>query len=110
MDETEILREELAKLKDDHQIELLLAKNGVKSLKAAMAIFDKDSLSRSESGEYENLDNAISVFKNENSWLFENPVSTLSTAISHGRGSGKICSEMTDEKYYTALREKRNQR
>ena len=110
MDETEILREELAKLKDDHQIELLLAKNGVKSLKAAMAIFDKDSLSRSESGEYENLDNAISVIKNENSWLFEKPVSTLSTGISHGRGSGKISSEMTDEEYYTALREKRNQR
>ena len=107
MDELEILKEEISKMKEDHEIELLMTKSGVKSLKAAMAIFDRDSLSKNEEGEYEDLAGAVESFKEENGWLFEKPVSVMSTGISHGRGSGKISSVMTDEEYYTALMEKK---
>ena len=108
MDEIEILKDEISKMKEDHEIELLMTKNGVKSLKAAMAVFDRDSVPRNENGEYEDLAGAVASFKEENGWLFEKPLTTVSTGISHGRGSGKISSNMTDEEYYTALREKRN--
>lgn len=110
MEEIEDLKKEILQIKEDHEIELLLTKNGVKSLKAAMAIFDKNEIPRAENGRFENLDTAVASFKNENSWLFEKPVSTVSTGISHGRGSGKISSEMTDEEYYKALREKKKLR
>lgn len=108
MDEIEILKEEISKMKEDHAIELLMTKSGVKSLKAAMAIFDRNSVSKNEDGEYEDLAGAVASFKEENGWLFEKPLTTVSTGISHGRGSGKISSDMTDEEYYTALMEKKS--
>ena len=107
MEEIEMLKEEIAKLKEDREIELLLTKNGVKSLKAAMAIFDRESLKKDENGDFENLSGAVNNFKNDNSWLFEKASSSVSTGISHGRGSGRSLSDLTDDEYYRALKEKR---
>ena len=107
MEETEMLKEEIAKMKEDHEIELCLTRGGVRNLKAAMAIFEKDSLPKNEDGNFADLEGAVSGFKNENPWLFNKPAPTVSTGIVHGRGGGKTSDEMSDEEYYRALRDRK---
>lgn len=109
MEENEMLKEEMAKMREDHEIELKLARGGVRNMKAAMAIFEKDGLQRTEEGGFADLDGAVSDFKNKNPWLFDKPSASVSTGAVHGRG-GRITADMSDEEYYLALREKRNGR
>lgn len=100
--EVEILREELQRREEEHKIELALAKNRVRNIKAAMAIFQPEKMTRGEDGEAD-IDGYIAEFKNENGWLFENDSYTVSTARPHGRAEIKSYDKMSDEEFYRTV-------
>ena len=99
-EELEKLKKELAASNKRHQIELFFAGNKVKSMKAAMAMFDMDSLEEDEAGNYIDLEASAGKFIEENKWLFEQEGKALSTAMPHGKAEVKTPETMTDEEYY----------
>ena len=100
--EMELLREEFQRREQEHKIELALAKNSVRNIKAAMAILQPEKITRGEDGEAD-IEGYISAFRNENSWLFENDSHTVSTARPHGRAESKSYDKMSDEEFYRAM-------
>lgn len=97
MDEIERLRNELAENEKRHQVELVFAKNHVKSLKGAMAMFDMGMV---EEG---CLEQAAEQFVEENKWLFEKDSAAFSTAMPHGTAEIQSPEKMSDAEYYTSV-------
>ena len=93
--ETELLREEFQRREEEHKIELALAKNRVRNIKAAMAILQPEKIAKGEDGEAD-IDGYIADFRKENSWLFENDGYTVSTARPHGRAESRSYDKMSN--------------
>lgn len=99
--EAEQLREELKRREAEHKIELTLAKNRVRNLRAAMAIFQPEKMEQNEDGEPD-VEGSVATFKKENGWLFEED-RIVSTARPHGNAESRSYDRMTDEEYYRTV-------
>lgn len=98
------LKEEMKQREQMHNVELAFAKNGVRSIKAAMALFDMNAIKQDENGNLCDLDEHIEAFKGKNKWLFEGDVrQSMSTAMAHGRAQTKSFEKMSDEEYYRTI-------
>lgn len=97
------LESELAAVKDEGKIELLLSQTRVKNIKAARAMLDESSF-YDENGLNDGLLlEQTEKLKDENPWLFEDnapQVKTVSTVLPRGRALTKDTSRMSDEEFY----------
>ncbi len=103
-EETELMHQEMDRLKFDHAVELALAGSHAKNTKAVRALLDTKSLSLGENG-VEGLSEQLAKIRKENGYLFEDiPMPGLGGRGNFARAGGPSLSREEFQKMNYAER------
>lgn len=98
----ESLRAALRDQATAHSVELELVKAGVRSVKAAVSLLDREHMKIDGNGVCVNANMIVSGLKGEYPWLFANGEATVaSTGIRPTESSVRDDSRLSDAEYYS---------